>query len=91
MGWIGILQRGLYAWRMRNKGISFDLREIGYTLGYWYTWTPITESNVIDSIIIAGCTISSIGFSLAASLSFGGKRADLLTQRMFGDKALHTT
>ena len=57
-------------------------------VGCILAWTPITESKVLNYVLIAESTVSSTGAGLAASLSFGETSADLLG--MVGDNPFHS-
>jgi len=57
-------------------------------VGCILAWTPITESKVLNYVLIAESTVSSTGAGLAASLSFGEIGADLLG--MVGDNPFHS-
>ena len=57
-------------------------------VGCILAWTPITESKVLNYVLIAESTVLSTGAGLAASLSFGEIGADLLG--MVGDNPFHS-
>ena len=74
-----VCTRNIYLFRL-----TATFCEVGYILA----WTPITESKVLNSVLIAESTVLSTGAGLAASLSFGETSADLLG--MVGDNPFHS-
>ena len=70
--------------QQRYSAFTATFCEVGCILA----WTPITESKVLNYVLIAESTVSSTGAGLAASLSFGETSADLLG--MVGDNPFHS-
>ena len=70
--------------QQRYSAFTASFCEVGCILA----WTPITESKVLNYVLIAESTVSSTGAGLAASLSFGEIGADLLG--MVGDNPFHS-
>ena len=70
--------------QQRYSAFTATFCEVGCILA----WTPITESKVLNYVLIAESTVLSTGAGLAASLSFGEIGADLLG--MVGDNPFHS-
>ena len=86
----------VHAWKLKSVTVSARVPQQRYSaftatfceVGCILAWTPITESKVLNYVLIAESTVLSTGAGLAASLSFGEIGADLLG--MVGDNPFHS-